>query len=1169
MSDKLIEDAGSWRELWVWPKLAVLAFVLVFVPAVGHAANDGIPRVAIVAANSAQAFADVLNASLSQESAFVLVERAELARLAAESSLSALGVTERSFALARLAHADAMLFISVDATDKLHPLLLLRLTKVSDASVLHGLVLPWLPDELETNVKFAAAQFMAPLKRIGESGGTTPLKVSLLGLRASVDNPKLRSFETTLNLLLAHRLADEPSVALMERWRLNDVVFEHSLMAEDSRMPAAGARLVDGSFLENEGRLQVRLRVKIAGSEAGADDNIQGSMEDPVSLVNDIVKRIVKQDRSKGEPPAWQPALEAHAYAEMGTWLLKHWLTSQAAEAFESAIALGDKDPMSFAGRVQAYTMSAYPNDLRVENGGGGGNYPADKIKPDHLPFHLEAAIRAAGFAADYMESNAHAAIPRISEHGLLNPVTLRRQVFYSAVRTLQAVHEAGKHVAHRELVNHLRMAIHRLVTCMNDPAEDINHDHEYTLKKVCFAAYWCRTPQETLAYYTKVFGPEFGGPTSEARHQWQSRLRTTMAGFGSGPLYGPYLEERALDHALVRNNQRGNFRLIDWDEAGSQNAARLWREFIATLRASPSPQAQADGLYLEISSSQQLETRLRLLHESVELLWKHRLLLPQEEGEVLFAALHPEFPHEKSEFLRSLKTYRLFLALCCDLFEKESWVPDEWLMSPRVFSGFFAKDVLSRDETKRLLTAMTGYRKRAEGDARLSKMVGWAGQPYAKVFEDAYTKLSEEWPGLVEKSVSAPPVAERLKVTRYWNLFRQMPMDQEFRTWRAQPKQISWHNTKYLNTDGTRVWLSHEKAGIISFDPRTYQTESFGKPPGETGDQIQQIVATNREVCAANVHALWRYDRTTRQWAKLDVPDAAYSIGTTDKGVLAAYGSLVVGEASKSSGAGIGWLTAGGVSWLVSTRRRPAEHALDTIDVAKIDGVFAGPGGAPWVSLGQFGQADKSHFFSCKVYDLNDTSSSKIPVNGMFEVFHCGDRTLLWQVLTMRNADGLNAQKWHAWCVRPSAAEPELLMLSDNIKLRLPAGLSPRWKTPAILEAPRPATYGIYVCPTLHGDELWILHKQDKEVRLIGLLPGREKPVQIPLGFVWSAEDRASTPAVFQQSETEGFVEFFMQKNGLVSTEHALALCSAIGHGVWILPWQDIRQWLAEHPQP
>ncbi len=536
-----------------------------------------------------------------------------------------------------------------------------------------------------------------------------------------------------------------------------------------------------------------------------------------------------------------------------------------------------------------------------------------------------------------------------------------------------------------------------------------------------------------------------------------------------------------------------------------------------------------------------------------------------------MIKSLRPQFPNEKGEFLKAAKSYHLFLSLCCDLFEKESWVPDDWLMSLALFRRGFAKEVLSENEMRGLLAAMTGYGKRIQGDARQSQRVSWAGKSYSEVFVNVCNELAAEWPQLANAPIASSSSDETFKVTRYWNLFRQVPMDQKLRQWNSQPVQRGWHNTEFLNTDGACIWLSHEKAGVLNFDPRTLQTEVFGTPPGESGDQVQQIVATANEICAASRHALWRFDRSLKQWAKLDVPDAPYSLGRSGDEVLVAYAAGSNAVKGGGAGSGIGHLTQGGVKWLVSTRRRPVEHALDAIDVQEMCGIFAGPGGNTWTSLCEYGQGSKFNSFMGKVYSLEASSSSEIQPQMWFNVFPCGDRTLLWETWSAGRAEGQRSRGIQAWCVRPSAAEPELLIRSE-MRFQLPVSIQPRWQTSAMLENLPPDTYSSYLCPTMHGDELWMLYRYehgDKQVLLIGMLPGRKDPVCVPLSFVFSEVDRAAVPRGFYSCESDGTVHFSTQKHGITSTDHALALCSSLGHGVWLIPWADIHDWLAKHPQP
>src|SRR5688572_15966332 len=76
---------------------------------------SGLPRVAVVPESAdimAESFADLLTASLDKASdRFELVERAALAKLAAEKEIQDLAAGQRSSALARFAKADGLIIV--------------------------------------------------------------------------------------------------------------------------------------------------------------------------------------------------------------------------------------------------------------------------------------------------------------------------------------------------------------------------------------------------------------------------------------------------------------------------------------------------------------------------------------------------------------------------------------------------------------------------------------------------------------------------------------------------------------------------------------------------------------------------------------------------------------------------------------------------------------------------------------------------------------------------------------------------------------------------------------------------------------------------------------------------------------------------------------------------
>lgn len=72
---------------------------------------------------------------------------------------------------------------------------------------------------------------------------------------------------------------------------------------------------------------------------------------------------------SVARPAGQDSDREAQAFQAESEWLLDHGLPLEAAQAAESAIALGLSGTAVEMLRIKAYAMSAYPDDLRATHG--------------------------------------------------------------------------------------------------------------------------------------------------------------------------------------------------------------------------------------------------------------------------------------------------------------------------------------------------------------------------------------------------------------------------------------------------------------------------------------------------------------------------------------------------------------------------------------------------------------------------------------------------------------------------------------------------------------------------------------------------------------------------------------------------------------------------------
>ena len=248
---------------------SILFLVTLILFAVASAAD--LPRVAVVPDSpepSVAAFADFLSVSLASASnQYTLVERAELTRLASEAEIQKLAADQRPAALAKLAKADGLIIVGTDKGDPKLPKLTLRLTSTNNGLVLRSLILGGKEDEYPKAAELAAGVLRFPCERLTHGDAKPPIIVSLLGIRPAFEID--RALETTLNLAVAQQLSAQSGIAVSERWKMNDLVFERSLADEKPQSFATGTVLLDGSYTRKGDQLEFTLRLRKAESEAG------------------------------------------------------------------------------------------------------------------------------------------------------------------------------------------------------------------------------------------------------------------------------------------------------------------------------------------------------------------------------------------------------------------------------------------------------------------------------------------------------------------------------------------------------------------------------------------------------------------------------------------------------------------------------------------------------------------------------------------------------------------------------------------------------------------------------------------------------------------------------------------------------------------------------------
>ena len=377
---------------------------------------------------------DVTTGELSNHPELTVLDRADLDKLGQEQEIESV-LDTKDFSPVRLLPADGLILLRSSSKDGKSGVFA-RLVAVQPGVILREFPLPDNADPL-TQAQAMATEFAPYWSKLAaiQKGKITTL--SLLGLRFEVDAPETRDMERSINILLADRLGAEPATLVLERWRLNDALFEKTLSSPPPAPFWTGSSLIDGSmrWKKADNRIEVTLRLRPPrGPESSITD--QDAPENLAALVGRLADKI------QGHPAAsapWQRDEEAKHFAELGKWGLDNSLPEEGAEALESALALGDNSRTTHMLQVKAYALEAYPDDLHSLYM-AADNFRVAKLDPSTMPTRVAAATRAAQLARDYLKANAN--YPPGAKWDPEDPVDLSVKTLNTSLRILCAAYE-------------------------------------------------------------------------------------------------------------------------------------------------------------------------------------------------------------------------------------------------------------------------------------------------------------------------------------------------------------------------------------------------------------------------------------------------------------------------------------------------------------------------------------------------------------------------------------------------------------------------------------------------------------------------------------------------------------------------------------------------------
>ncbi|HTE96271.1 MAG TPA: hypothetical protein VK678_22615, partial [Bradyrhizobium sp.] len=733
-----------------------------------------------------------------------------------------MNIAERPRALARLAKADGLILLTLEQVDPLHRSISARLSSTSSGLIQKTVMLPAGGKELPMAAKLAADALQHSAERLGTAGNTPKHIVSLLGIRAAVNSAPSIALETTLNAAVTHHLGRIPGLAVVERWKLDDVAFERSLSEKDMPPLATGTTLVNGSFELKAGVVVVKVRLRNSEKDAGKTLVVEGPSEDAFALAEAIASKVAAECGSHTTPAAWDARAEAAAYAKLGEWLLGLRMGIAAAQAYESAVALGDKSAETLTGRIEAYVRVSSPalgllfdvstyhsDDRRLAEG------------KKHFQVDLVGATRAAAYCGEFagrfpdMDSHSKKGVDLVGE-------TVRK-----ACDVLIAAHRLRVHMEQPGEVATLRQQTESLVKVIKHREERFSR-----FKLDGYAGYWAATPEDAVERWRELLKPE----VPPGYLCWHRRM--TLQGQRIGMKWGqPFIP--------------------DWTTPDDSLGSAAWQRLIAELSASKSLISQADAIALSAYSAATQAEVDKLQTQYIEFMERNRAALAHPEGHALFYVYDPlqNFPvmAEKCERYASLLTSAFTDSANIEMHALDG-IRHAILHFKTSELDFNQKRKVSKEAGAKLLKAITDFstRARTAGLPTSYRGHGYSGpdelaQLLAGIFRDLTDAPSTERPA------SGVPV-------RYLNL--QLPGDRS--------DSSAWVNCYRMGQIEDRLIVQRlSEDGFVSVRG-DLSMELIPPLPGGDFQRPQLFPAKDGFLFLSRENGLWRYGYQEKKWSEV-----------------------------------------------------------------------------------------------------------------------------------------------------------------------------------------------------------------------------------------------------------------------------------------------------------
>lgn len=851
------------------------------------------PKVAIVSDSQAPFIAnavDLLSVSLAGESEkYVLVERAEMIRLAEESAIQKLSAEQRPLALAKLAKADALIILGLDESHAKQPKLTVRLTSTKNGTVLKSLVLDGSKKEIAQTTLRAAKVLRFPCERLTQENDQPATVISLMGFRSALETN--RTLDTSINLAISQQLSNQPNIVVSERWRMNDLIFERSIADEKLPGLSTGAALVDGSITRDKDSLTVSLRIRNAQADKGTTIQVRGNTKNPNLLAKDIVTKVVHTLSKGQQTEVWDSTKEGEEYAKLGEWLLSRRMFAESAQAFEAAVALGYQKGFTLLGRQQPYFGMIDPRMTYTVP--SYELYGLDRLPDAEFRHMVKMMIRSSQCIIEMVDGNYGGLSKKeLNIRNRLFP--LGAQLRYNT-RILQAICIRQQQL---ELASEARV--------LRDYSRHIlakgQAFKKHFGKEFVNRLYIPETPQQAAKELMQLLNPDSLTLRYDCPATW---LRTEFW----KTYHVPTL-----------------WRFVDWTSTDNRRGEDAWKKFIAELRKSKRLVNKLDGLAFAFQTTQNEQEQKQILMEYCALLEKNFKYISSPGGQKVFAVFQ-DFPFRKGDDRLFKAYYSRITQLYIRVFESRQWLTSHFISNVNTLTLYLClhangeETELSEANMAHLFQSMAHYHVWAKKDKRWKQ--NYASN--AKSLQEIKERIIQYYPNINKTYIAPRPVIAGALPIKFW-----------------RPNDTS-KNRLYgaeMIASGDSLFISRVREGIIELDVSSMTVKRFIKPPLKENLFISSLAVNQQTIMVCMDGRIFHCPRASsgEQWKEIKAPRSDskklfyWNIQSLKDGFF--IGSRLTPHGLKSPVMLAGFAdSAGNMDWITTSTRRPVLHPIDRFD--------------------------------------------------------------------------------------------------------------------------------------------------------------------------------------------------------------------------------------------